>query len=238
MFRIAICDDEKNCRDVLHRTLVRYAQENGEEFEILLFESADRLLVEYPRDLDLLFLDIAMDGVDGMAAAREIRKHDAQVCIIFITTMVQYAIDGYAVKAFGFIRKPVSEAELKHELTGALALISNTRAREQFITIRHEGAIHRLPISHIVYCEVRNHQILLRVDGELYQYRASISELEAKLSPLGFYRCHSSFLVNGEAIIRIEQTQVILKDGSVIPVSQRRRKEFLREISEFLGGTI
>ena len=127
MFRIAICDDEKSCRDVLHRTLIRYAQEKAEEFEILLFESADRLLVEYPRDLDLLFLDIAMDGVDGMAAAREIRKHDTQVCIIFITTMVQYAIDGYAVKACGFIRKPVSEAELKQITEAVIARLSGKR---------------------------------------------------------------------------------------------------------------
>ena len=65
-----------------------------------------------------------------------------------------------------------------------------------------------------------------------------MSELETKLAPLGFYRCHSSFLVNGEAIARIEPAQITLKDGSVIPVSQRRRKEFLREISGFLGGTI
>ena len=65
MFRIAICDDEKICREDLYKTLVRYEQQHGEEFEILSFESADRLLVEYPRDLDLLFLDIAMDGVDG-----------------------------------------------------------------------------------------------------------------------------------------------------------------------------
>ena len=55
MFRIAICDDEKICREDLYKTLVRYEQQHGEEFEILSFESADRLLVEYPRDLDLLF---------------------------------------------------------------------------------------------------------------------------------------------------------------------------------------
>ena len=115
MYRIAICDDERICRDQLSSFLTRYAKQNKEEFELLVFENADRLLLYYPKDLDLLFLDIAMDGVDGMEAAREIRKADKHVCIIFITTMVQYAIDGYAVKAFGFIRKPVSEAELKHE---------------------------------------------------------------------------------------------------------------------------
>lgn len=149
--------------------------------------------------------------------------------------MLQYAIDGYAVKAFGFIRKPVSEAELKHELSGALAMIRSSRNREQFLTIRSEGALHRLPISHISYCEVKNHQIFLYVDGACFQYRDSIGTLEERLKPLGFFRCHSSYLVNGDHILRIDPSQLTLKDGSVIPVSQRRRKDFMREISDFLG---
>ena len=238
MFRIAICDDEKIYRDQLVSFLMRYAEQQGEEFQLICFESADRLLLNYPKDIDLLFLDIAMGGVDGMAAAREIRKFDPQVCIIFITTMYQRAIDGYAVKAFGFITKPVSEAELKHELTAALAMIRNGREREQFISFKSEGSIHRVPISHISYCEVRNHQILLNVDGTLYQYRDSMSELESRLAPLGFFRCHSSYLINGEYIVKIEPSEVFLRDGTRIPISQRKRKEFMQEISSFLGGTI
>lgn len=65
-----------------------------------------------------------------------------------------------------------------------------------------------------------------------------MNELVTRLSPLGFYRCHSSFLVNGEHIASIEQTQLTLKDGSNIPISQRRRKEFMQEISSFLGASI
>ena len=238
MFRIAICDDEKIFRDQLNGFLLKYAEKAGEDFDILPYDSADRLLLNYPKDLDLLFLDIAMGGINGMEAAQEIRKTDPQVCIIFITTMVQYAIDGYAVKAFGFIRKPVSEAELKHELTCALAMIQNSRAREQYITIKTGGTIHRIAISRIRYCEVKNHQIILSVEGQEYQYRDSMAELEAKLLPLGFFRCHSSYLVNGEYIASIEQTQLKLQDGSIIPISQRKRKEFMQEISRFLGGTI
>lgn len=238
MFRIAICDDENYYRDRLGDILKSYAVENNLEFDILYFESADQLLLNYPKDLDILLLDIAMGGVDGMAAARDIRKFDPTVCIIFVTTMYQYAIDGYAVKAFGFIRKPISVAELSHELTCALTMINNTRAREQFITIKSGGVFHRLPISRISYCEVKNHQIDIRKDTETYQCRDSMNELVTRLSPLGFYRCHSSFLVNGEHIASIEQTQLTLKDGSNIPISQRRRKEFMQGISSFLGASI
>ncbi len=173
-----------------------------------------------------------------MSAAREIRRGDPQVCIIFITSMYQYALDGYSVKAFGFITKPVKDAELSHELTCALAMIDSTREREQFISFKSGGVLYRLPISHISYCEVKDHQLQICADGEMYSYRAQISELEARLTPLGFFRCHSSYLVNGEHIERIEQTKLTLRDGTVIPISQRRRREFMQEISRFLGDTI
>lgn len=238
MYRIAICDDEQHCRDQLTLFLHRFAEQHGEEFQITTFESADRLLLNYPKNLDLLFLDIAMNGVDGMAAAHEIRRFDPHVCIFFITTMHQCAIEGYAVKAFSFIKKPVSKPELDHELTCALAMIKNNKAREQYIAIRSNNAIHRLPISQIAYCEVRNHQILLFAEGTMYQYRDSMNKLESVLVPLGFFRCHSSYLVNGDHIASIEQNQVILKSGMEIPISQRRRKKFMSDILNFLGGTI
>lgn len=238
MFRIAICDDEAHCRERLGVILRKYAADNSLDFDILYYESADALLINYPKDLDVLLLDIAMDGVDGMAAAHSIRKTDPTVCIIFVTTMYQYAIDGYAVKAFGFICKPINAAELSHELTCALTMINNTRAREQFITTKCGGVFHRLPISRISYCEVKNHQIDIHKDDEVLHCRDSMNELVSRLSPLGFFRCHNSFLVNGEHIASIEQNQLTLKDGRIIPISQRRRKEFMQEISDFLGCTI
>ena len=83
MYKIAVCDDEKIYRSRLKDLLEKYAQSKGLRFEIFSFESADKLLLNYPENLDLLFLDIAMDGVDGMSAAREIRRSDPQVCILF-----------------------------------------------------------------------------------------------------------------------------------------------------------
>lgn len=238
MYKIAICDDEKTYRSRLRDLLEKYARAHGQSFEIYSFESADKLLLNYPKDLDLLFLDIAMDGVDGISAAREIRRGDPQVCIIFITSMYQYALEGYSVKAFGFITKPVKDAELSHELSCALAMISATREREKFISFKSGGVLYRLPISHISCCEVKDHQIQIHADGETYSYRDQISDLEARLTPLGFFRCHSSYLVNVEHIERIEQTRLKLRDGAVIPISQRRRREFMQEISRFLGGVI
>lgn len=238
MYRIAVCDDERTIREGLEQYLKKYSDETGTGFEIHFFQSADEMLMRYPANLDLLFLDIKMGGIDGMTAARRIRSFDSQVCIIFITTMYQCAIEGYAVRAFGFIRKPVSYAEIRHELDGALSQIRSLHARERFLTVKGGGTTYRLPVSRISYCEVRRHAMQICIGGEIGEYRCSMKSLEECLMPLGFFKCHASYLVNGEYIHRIEPARLTLLDGTQIPISQRRRKEFLASVSSYIGGRI
>lgn len=238
MVRIAVCDDEKNIRDQIKGYLVRYGAREGTELEILEYASADALLKDYPRQLDLLFLDIFMPGVDGMDAARAIRDFDPEVCIIFITTMYQRAIEGYAVRAFGFIRKPVSYAELSHELGCALRQISRSREQEQYVTLRSGGVTYRLPVSGISYCEVRNHSMFVCQDGKVTEYRCPMKELEEQLLPHGFLRCHASYLVNARKIAAVEPAEILLTDGARVPISQRKKKEFMAALSEYIGEQI
>ena len=238
MFRIAYCDDEKNCRDQLLGYLSRYAKETGEEFEILGFDNADRLLLNYPKDLDLLFLDIAMGGIDGMEAAHEIRRYDPTVCIIFITTMFQYALDGYAVRAFGFVKKPVLYDEFSHEITCALRQIESMRSHEKYYTVKFNDTIQRLPVSKISYCEVQNHSAYLHLDDAVVECRSQMNTLEEDLNPYGFFRCHASFLVNTNWIKRIEAMELELKTGERIPISQRKKKDFLAALSLYVGDRI
>ena len=127
MIRIAVCDDERPVRNSIIKALERYRSETDTEMEIMEFSSADALLTSYPADVDLILLDIYMPGIDGMDAARSIREFDQEVCIIFITTMYQRAIEGYKVRAFGFIRKPVSYEEFSHEIGDAVRNILRSR---------------------------------------------------------------------------------------------------------------
>jgi DNA-binding LytR/AlgR family response regulator len=152
--------------------------------------------------------------------------------------MYQRAIEGYKVRAFGFIRKPVSYEEFSHEISAAIKNIENKREKDHFITIRSSGKTFRIPVSKISYCEVRGHSMSMCVDGEIKDYRCSIRELEEELGEYGFFRCHASFLVAADSIKEIRQTEILLKDGSTIPISQRRRKAFMNALSEYLGDRI
>lgn len=239
MYRIAVCDDESRMCETLQGYLDRWAGETGQNVQSVLFSSANDLLRDYPKDLDILFLDIQMAGVDGMAAARQIRTFDERVCIIFITTMHQYALEGYSVRAFGFVKKPVSYARFRHELTSAIHQVDSVRARDNYVTLRSGNAMERLPVSRLVYCEVRNHSVDVHLDGgEVRSYRCQMKELEEMLAPYGFFRCHAAFLVNSARIARIGAAQLDLNDGSAVPVSQHRRKDFLAALTRYMGERI
>ena len=237
MIRIAVCDDERPVRNSIIKALERYRSETDTEMEIMEFSSADALLTSYPADVDLILLDIYMPGIDGMDAARSIREFDQEVCIIFITTMYQRAIEGYKVRAFGFIRKPVSYEEFSHEIGDAVRNILRSREKDHYLTIRSSGKTYRVPVSKISYCEVRGHYVSLCISGEIREYRCPIRDLEEQLGEYGFFRCHASFLVSAEAIQEIGQTEILLKDGNVVPISQRRRKAFLSALSLYLGDS-
>ena len=108
MLEIAIVEDEENYRNVLCEYLKKYEQETGQEIHMSVFTDGDEIVENYTAKYDIILMDIEMQFMNGMDAARKIREVDKAVIIIFITNMAQYAIQGYEVDALDYILKPIS----------------------------------------------------------------------------------------------------------------------------------
>lgn len=170
MYQIGICDDEDTTRDILRNYVERYGTEQGRPLNCAMFSSANELLRDYPKGVDLLLLDIHMGGINGMTAAKQIRAFDSEVCLIFITTEHQYALEGYSVRAFGFLKKPVGYTQFRRELSCALNHIDTLRARDECILLKNGAQMERFPVSRILYCEVRNHSVDVHLLGRMSSF--------------------------------------------------------------------
>lgn len=107
MIRIAMVEDEAAVREQLMGYVQRYTRQYGTEFSVTEFADGVDILENYRPVYDIVFLDVEMKHLDGMETARRIRALDADVVLIFITNMAQYAIKGYAVGALDYVLKPV-----------------------------------------------------------------------------------------------------------------------------------
>ena len=236
MIHVAICDDDPAILRLIGQYLKRYSVENGETVEIACYAEGSELLMGFRPDIDIVFLDICMQTIDGIAVARRIRETNEEVCLIFVTSMAQYALDGFSVHASGFLVKPISYTDFAAEMRIALRRVSSRSSG--FFTARNADGIHRIAFSSILYVEVLNHSTLVMTPEKSNSFYIPLREVELQLSGQTFHRCHASYLVNFEHIRSIQQNSIILTNGQQIPVSKNRKKDFLLAFAKYAGNRV
>ena len=158
--RIAIVDDLGTERTLLKERLVRQLSQRGADAEILEFDSGEAFLAaEEAQRFTAAFLDIYMDGLSGMDAAKELRKTDADCLLVFTTTSTDHALEGFQVRAFHYLVKPFSEAELSGLLDEMLAKLPRP---EPVLTVKVDGSDIHLRYRDIISAEHFAHIINIR----------------------------------------------------------------------------
>ncbi len=216
--KLVICDDNPADIDYITGLVGEWRRQTGTGVEILSFPSAEALLFawEENRDMDILLLDIEMGEISGMKLARHLRRAGAAMQIVFITGYMDYIAEGYDVEALHYLLKPVTGERLGQVLDRALERI---RTREHMLWLTLQDGVVRLSVYEIRYLEVMRNYTTVH-GAEDYSVKRSLNDLERELDG-GFYRIHRSFIVNLRFVKRITRTEVILKDGTALPLSRK-----------------
>lgn len=235
MYRIVICEDDEIQRGILKNFIVEILNGISDQVNILEFSSGEELLNYKLEGIDIFFLDIQMDRLTGMDVAKNIREKNDYSEIIFVTSLIDYIQDGYKVRAYRYLLKPIKFEDLKENILNCITDIISKR--ENFIIAEGRGTIEKILIDSITYIEVNKKKITIHTFDNVFYTRNSIENLEKELDIYNFFRCHKSYLINMKYIECISKNIVAI-NGEEIPVSKHRISHLKTKLTHVLGAVI
>ena len=233
MIQVAIVEDDASARARIRECLDYVSAETQIVFDITEFVSGHAFIGQYVPGFDIVFMDIEMPGMNGMDAARALRKMDSNVVLIFVTNLAQYAISGYEVDALDFILKPINKYSFALKVKRAVA--RTTKHTDDYITIKTDGGLHRERIAAIKYLEIDGHYVVYYTASGTYTEYGTLKDAEAKINRPHFVRCNRSFLVNLRHVSSV-QKDIVIVGGDELIISRPQRKAFLEALTEYMGG--
>lgn len=231
MIRIAVVEDELEIAQQLMQYIRRYSKEGHRTIEVEHFSDGASFLDEYHGRFQIVFMDIVMPHLDGLEAAHRLRELDQNVCLIFITSMGQYAIRGYEVNALDFIVKPVEYDLFRIKIEKA---ISHIREDESFQFPVANG-VQTLRFSQVQYVESYKHYLYFHTDGDTYRMRGSMRDICQQFESNGFALAGGSLLVNLARVDSATKNEVTV-GGVIFPIARTYRAEFWSRMTVFMNG--
>lgn len=230
--RIAVCDDEELFRiefkSVLDKVLI------NAEYDIDTFSGGSSLYEAFLKNpFDLVFLDIEMPGIDGITLAKRLRAVSENVQIVFLTSHIEYALEGYEVNALRYLVKPVD----MNKLSEVLKYIQDKKNNSRQIMIKQEGEDIVIDISDIIYMESMDKNVRIVTSKSEYITRYNISDYEEELKNSGFLRIHRGYLISLSKVKKIVKNDVIMDGDISLPVSRSNIKTLKDALYAYVEGT-
>lgn len=230
--KVAICDNDMGFVIKLKNSIDDHFAYHDIRNEYSLFDSSVKLIEAELSQIDVLFLDIDMPEINGIEAARCLRKKYPDMILVFVTDYIEYAPAGYRVEAFRYLLKSRLDRELSCILD---EIMDKLYADQAAIQVKSRGEYILLQLKNIVYIEgTGRRMVLVHLTGEKTPLECSgkLAEFEDRLINEGFLRLQRSFLANIRHIKKISSYTACLDNGTELKVTD---KNYNRLRSSFLA---
>lgn len=240
MINIAICDDESYYAKQIKEIISDYLDEMQLDYSIHVFSSGEDLakLEEQMGQFHIVYLDINMDGLDGIETAKRLRHWCEKTFVVFVTAFLNYTLEGYKVEAIRYILK--DKENLKANIEESIdAILEKYEIANHIYKMDFKNTVKQFSEEQFVYAESTLHDIMvfLLEKGELNMYSKTmkLDELQEMMHEKNLLRIHKSFLVNMKYIQKVEAYAITLYNGKTLPVSRSRYAEVKEKIIMFEG---
>lgn len=232
MDTIIVCDDDARARRAVEKQIRDWKQ----DLEVLCFSSGEELLEHY-RPCQAVFLDIDMDGMNGIETGREIRKRDRETKIVYLTAYRDYVEGAFGVHAFQYLLKP-ADPEAIYQVLEEIFRYNRTARKKTILDFATDRGMVCLAAEDIYYFEYENRKIKIVMEKESYYMPGRIGSIAQKMQPFGFSVPHQSFVVNMLHVKNICGLQIFLDNQTEIPLSQKKQKVWKQELTAYLADRL
>ncbi len=231
--KIAICDDEKIETTLLTELLQSYYEN---ECEIDFFCSGKKLL-ESVKHYEVYFLDIDIGDMSGIAVAEEIRKVDVQAVIVFVTNYGDFHQRAFTVHAFEYVVKPIEKKRL-YKILDEIRRYREEDCQNKELCFKGEQGIIRAKADNICYFEFADRKIKMVLDDKVVWLKGTIREIASQMEKYDFALPHKAFVVNMRKMEEIKTYDIIMSNGDVIPIAQKRASDFRKRFEAYLYSQV
>lgn len=234
MLRIAICDDNPPITTEIETMLRSYARQDCIAMEIDICFDGNSLYrnIQANINYDIIYMDIEMEGLDGIQTAQLMRAHNVPTLLIYVSAYDTYYKQLFEVEPFRFISKPIDSQLFYKYFNDAYTKICDT---DKFFAFSFHQKYTKVPISNIVYFESCGRDIIIHALNCRYRFLGKLNAIEKhlKAKDINFLRIHQSYLINRHYINSINLSRVELLDEclSISPKYQDNvRSQYLQMI--------
>lgn len=226
MLRIAVCDDCIQTTGKIDLLVQKFAKQHYIDVEVDVYFDGAKLeqAVFEGNCYDIIYLDIEMKEKDGLSAAREIRKVDKDVILIYVTSYESYMKEVFDVHPFQFLGKPIQEDKFEKYFLEAYEEILRC---DYYFEYKYDRVTYKILVKDILYFKSEKRTIYVYLKNEKRKMYGKLSDIQKRLEKgkTTFLRIHQSLLVNYKYIDGLSYDRIYLKSGVSLPISEDRRKE-------------
>ncbi|MBR0456893.1 MAG: response regulator transcription factor [Firmicutes bacterium] len=237
MYNIIICEDNEQDIELLEKNIIRFFSEHDLTCNINVFRSGESLLNHSSvYSWDIVFFDVEMGKINGIEAAKQLRKADKSVKIVFVTSHPGYVFNSFIAEPLNFLIKPVNYPMLSEILEQALMRIDDEKG--DVFTISFDNVVSNIPLSQIIYFESNLRIINIVTTDQTFKFYGKLDDIERELEGKDFIRCHKSYIVNLRHINMIDGDAIYMSNNSVISISRANKKKVKELVMDYVGKTV
>ena len=234
---IAICDDDKTINNCIEQYIMDSHAFSLGQIKIEAFLSGQELCkrLDSGKYFDLIFMDIEMDNIDGITTGQLLREkytHDSTL-LIYVSSHTKYHGKLFDVQPYQFIQKPINKDEFFGKLKSALKKIESGN---EIYCYKKDREYFQIKKQDIVFLESKGNNVILYVSGsEPIMFRGTLKEELKKLTNSFFLQPHIAYVTNMNHVVKFQSTQLIMDNGSIVPISEHRAKQAKYTFLNFRG---